>query len=96
MWPTPLLPFYEEIRKGRNILFEGAQGVLLDVDHGTVSLCHFLKHGSRKCLRGGWGWSHPDRLGHGGGKGLHHAGRGGAFPTELRTKWENRLREPER
>ena len=26
---------YEEIRKGRNVLFEGAHGVLLDLDHGT-------------------------------------------------------------
>ncbi|MDI7260724.1 MAG: adenylosuccinate synthase [Thermodesulfobacteriota bacterium] len=26
---------YEEIQKGRHILFEGAQGALLDMDHGT-------------------------------------------------------------
>jgi adenylosuccinate synthase len=26
---------YDEIRKGRNVLFEGAHGVLLDLDHGT-------------------------------------------------------------
>ncbi len=26
---------YEEIQKGKHILFEGAQGALLDVDHGT-------------------------------------------------------------
>ncbi|HEY5284260.1 MAG TPA: adenylosuccinate synthase [Polyangia bacterium] len=26
---------YEEIRKGKNVLFEGAHGVLLDLDHGT-------------------------------------------------------------
>jgi len=26
---------YEEIRRGKHILFEGAQGALLDVDHGT-------------------------------------------------------------
>jgi adenylosuccinate synthase len=26
---------YEAIRKGRNVLFEGAHGVLLDLDHGT-------------------------------------------------------------
>jgi adenylosuccinate synthase len=26
---------YEEIRGGRNVLFEGAHGVLLDLDHGT-------------------------------------------------------------
>jgi adenylosuccinate synthase len=26
---------YDEIRKGKNVLFEGAHGVLLDLDHGT-------------------------------------------------------------
>ena len=26
---------YDQIRAGRNVLFEGAQGVLLDLDHGT-------------------------------------------------------------
>jgi adenylosuccinate synthase len=26
---------YDEIRRGRNVLFEGAHGVLLDLDHGT-------------------------------------------------------------
>ena len=30
-----LLVLHEEIQKGRHILFEGAQGALLDVDHGT-------------------------------------------------------------
>jgi len=29
------LILYEEIQKGKNILFEGAQGALLDLDHGT-------------------------------------------------------------
>ncbi len=29
------LMLHEEIKAGRNILFEGAQGTLLDVDHGT-------------------------------------------------------------
>lgn len=29
------LVLYEDIQKGRRILFEGAQGALLDVDHGT-------------------------------------------------------------
>src|SRR6185295_15762899 len=26
---------YDQIRAGKNVLFEGAQGVLLDLDHGT-------------------------------------------------------------
>jgi adenylosuccinate synthase len=29
------LMLHKEIKAGRNILFEGAQGTLLDVDHGT-------------------------------------------------------------
>jgi adenylosuccinate synthase len=29
------LILYEEIKKGKRVLFEGAQGVLLDLDHGT-------------------------------------------------------------
>ena len=29
------LILYEEIQKGKHILFEGAQGALLDLDHGT-------------------------------------------------------------
>ena len=29
------LALYEEIQKGKHILFEGAQGALLDLDHGT-------------------------------------------------------------
>ena len=29
------LVLYEEIEKGKNVLFEGAQGALLDLDHGT-------------------------------------------------------------
>ena len=29
------LVLYEEIKKGKHVLFEGAQGALLDVDHGT-------------------------------------------------------------
>jgi len=29
------LAIYEEIQKGKNVVFEGAQGALLDLDHGT-------------------------------------------------------------
>jgi adenylosuccinate synthase len=29
------LKIYEAIQRRRNILFEGAQGTLLDLDHGT-------------------------------------------------------------
>ncbi len=35
-YADPVWPFLDEaIRKGKRILFEGAQGALLDVDHGT-------------------------------------------------------------
>ncbi len=34
-----------ERRQGKRILFEGAQGALLDVDHGTYPLRHLVEHG---------------------------------------------------
>ena len=35
-YADPVWPFLDEaVRKGRRILFEGAQGALLDIDHGT-------------------------------------------------------------
>ncbi len=34
MEETPLM-IHREIKRGRNVLFEGAQGTMLDIDHGT-------------------------------------------------------------
>ncbi len=35
-----------------NVLFEGAQGAMLDVDHGTYPVRHFLQHHGRVCCHG--------------------------------------------
>ena len=37
-----LLAHYRD--EGKNIMFEGAQGTLLDIDHGTLSLRNLVKH----------------------------------------------------
>ena len=48
----------EKRREGKRILFEGAQGALLDIDHGTYPLRDLVEHGGR---------AGRDRLGHGPG-----------------------------
>ena len=56
-------------RAGRRILFEGAQGVMLDVDHGTYPLRHLVPHPSGP---GGGGLGH--RAGRGRLRARHHQG----------------------
>jgi len=74
---------YEESKAGRNLLFEGAQGTLLDVDHGTYPFVT-----SSNCVAG------AAAAGAGVGPGLLHyilgitkayttRVGGGPFPTEL-------------
>ncbi len=74
---------YEENKAGRNLLFEGAQGTLLDVDHGTYPFVT-----SSNCVAG------AAAAGAGVGPGLLHyilgitkayttRVGGGPFPTEL-------------
>jgi adenylosuccinate synthase len=41
---------YEAHKGGANILFEGAQGTLLDIDHGYLSLRHLLELRGRRCV----------------------------------------------
>src|SRR5437899_8729560 len=73
----------EQIRKGRRVMFEGAQGTMLDIDHGTYPFVT-----SSNCVVGG--------VATGLGVAPKHIGRvldvakayttrvgGGAFPTEL-------------
>ncbi len=70
-------------REGKRILFEGAQGALLDIDHGTYPLRHLLEH------RGGPGSDRlrprpeRDRLCARHLQGLHHAGRAGPVPDGI-------------
>jgi len=43
------------LREGREVLLEGAQGTLLDLDHGHVSVRDVFEHGRRKRRDGGSG-----------------------------------------
>ena len=63
---------HEAVRRGDDILFEGAQGPFLDID---LSVCHLVEHhGRRRLHRFGRG---PPSHGPRGGRdeGLHHACR---------------------
>ncbi|MSP60511.1 MAG: adenylosuccinate synthase [Myxococcales bacterium] len=84
---------HDEIKRGRHVLFEGAQGTLLDVDHGTypfVTSSSTLAGGA--CTGAGIGPTlitavigitkcYSTRVG------------GGPFPTELHDELGERLRE---
>jgi adenylosuccinate synthase len=84
---------HQEIRRGQHVLFEGAQGTLLDVDHGTypyVTSSSTLAGGA--CTSVGIGptlisavigiaKAYATRVGH------------GPFPTELEDETGTRLRE---
>ncbi|MGH8726348.1 MAG: adenylosuccinate synthase, partial [Burkholderiales bacterium] len=84
---------YHANRKGRNLLFEGAQGSLLDIDHGTYPFVT-----SSNCVAGA--------AAAGAGIGPHHLHYvlgitkayttrvgGGPFPTELSDSMGERLRQ---
>jgi adenylosuccinate synthase len=81
------------VRKGENVLFEGAQGTLLDIDHGTypfVTSSHATAGGA--CTGTGVGPSKIDAV-----VGLTKAYLtrvgGGPFPTELEDATGERLRK---
>jgi adenylosuccinate synthase len=84
---------YQQIRAGKNVMFEGAQGVLLDLDHGTypfVSSSTTTAGGA--CVGCGIGPRSIDRV-----IGLVKAYATrvglGPFPTELHDEVGARLRE---
>ncbi|MGF1514543.1 MAG: adenylosuccinate synthase [Elainellaceae cyanobacterium] len=79
---TSLL-IYDAIRSKRNILFEGAQGTLLDLDHGTypyVTSSNPVAGGA--CIGAGVGPTSIDRV-IGGAKAYTTRVGEGPFPTEL-------------
>jgi adenylosuccinate synthase len=83
----------DQIRAGKNLLFEGAQGVLLDLDHGTypyVTSSSTTAGGA--CAACGVGPTHIDEVV---GIVKAYATRvgNGPFPTELRDETGDRLRE---
>jgi len=84
---------YEEIRQGKNVLFEGAHGVLLDLDHGTYP---FVTSSSTTaggaCTGCGVGPTSIDAV-VGIVKAYTTRVGNGPFPTELLDKSGERLRE---
>jgi adenylosuccinate synthase len=78
------LKIYEAIKKKKNILFEGAQGTLLDLDHGTypyVTSSNPIAGGS--CVGAGVGPTAIDRV-IGVAKAYTTRVGEGPFPTELK------------
>lgn len=87
------LVLYEEIKKGKNILFEGAQGALLDLDHGTypfVTASNTLA--GNACTGSGIG---PTMIHSVIGVAKAYTTRvgEGPFPTELKDELGDRIRE---
>jgi len=84
---------YDEIRKGKNVLFEGAHGVLLDLDHGTYP---FVTSSSTTaggaCTGCGIGPTSIDTV-VGIVKAYTTRVGNGPFPTELSDQSGERLRE---
>jgi adenylosuccinate synthase len=84
---------YDEIRRGKNVLFEGAHGVLLDLDHGTYP---FVTSSSTTaggaCTGCGVGPTSIDTV-VGIVKAYTTRVGNGPFPTELLDKSGERLRE---
>ena len=81
------------IDAGQSVMFEGAQGTLLDIDHGDVSLCHFVLCDSRR--RGSLGRGvGPTRIGTVIGVTKAYVTRvgEGPFPTEIHDEAGEALR----
>ena len=83
----------ERLRAGQSVLFEGAQGALLDVDHGTYPFVTT----SNSTVGGvctGLGIS-PDKIDAVIGIAKAYTTRvgGGAFPTEIHGEWGDYIRE---
>ncbi|TYO99292.1 adenylosuccinate synthetase [Geothermobacter ehrlichii] len=82
-----------EIRAGRNLLFEGAQGALLDIDHGTypfVTSSSTVAGGA--CIGTGIGPRHIDQV-IGISKAYVTRVGSGPFPTELEDETGDALRK---
>lgn len=84
---------YEAVKSGKKVVFEGAQGALLDIDHGTfpfVTSSHPLSGGA--CLGTGVGPTMIDGV-LGVAKAYTTRVGAGAFPTEQDNENGNYLRE---
>jgi adenylosuccinate synthase len=87
------LILYDEIQKGKHILFEGAQGALLDLDHGTypyVTASNTVA--GNACAGSGIGPTMIDSV-IGVAKAYTTRVGEGPFPTELKDEVGERIRE---
>jgi len=83
----------QEIEEGKDILFEGAQGALLDVDHGTYPYVTSSNTvAGSACVSSGIGPGKIDRI-MGVTKAYTTRVGGGPFPTELKDEVGDYLRE---
>ena len=84
---------HEEMKRGRNLLFEGAQGCLLDVDHGTYPyVTSSSTVAGNACSGSGIGPTHIDAV-IGTSKAYTTRVGGGPFPTEMRGTVGEEIRE---
>lgn len=84
---------YDEIQKGKHILFEGAQGALLDVDHGTYPFVTASNTvAGNACAGSGIGPTLIDSV-VGVAKAYTTRVGEGPFPTELKDDVGHRIRE---
>jgi adenylosuccinate synthase len=84
---------HQAIQKGKHILFEGAQGALLDVDHGTypyVTACNTVS--GNACAGSGIGPTMIDSV-MGVAKAYTTRVGEGPFPTELKDEMGGKIRE---
>lgn len=89
---TSLL-IYEAIKQGKKVLFEGAQGTLLDIDHGTypyVTSSHPISGGA--CVGAGIGPTQINKV-LGVAKAYTTRVGEGPFPTELNDEMGEMLRQ---
>jgi len=88
-----LMVLHEDIQRGKNILFEGAQGALLDVDHGTYPYVTSSNTvAGNACAGSGIG---PTMINSVIGVAKAYTTRvgEGPFPTELRDQLGEKIRE---
>jgi len=87
------IALHNAIERGRNVLFEGAQGALLDLDHGTypyVTASNTLA--GNACAGSGIGPTMIDSV-IGVAKAYTTRVGEGPFPTELQDEWGEKIRE---
>ena len=68
-------------RNGKRVMFEGAQGALLDIDLGHLSVCNIIEHHSGRRSLGQWRRAIGHRLCAGDSKSIHHPRRQRSFPN---------------